>query len=112
MPPASHLTSPLRRACHPSAASSPPQAALALDPPATLMGLAVYRYNDVPVQLYTSAGYAVDGAWQDQRWNNAAERGSVGVARRQLMLKQLPGAPRPLEVVPRRPLQAERAASQ
>ena len=84
----------------------PLQAALALSPPSTLMALAVYRYNDVPVRLYTSAGYQADDAWVDLRWADAAERGRVGVARRQLMLKPLPGAPRPLAQVPRRPAAA------
>lgn len=53
------------------------------------MALATYRYNEEAVQLYSGAGYTVDDTWVDQRWTEAAERGRVAVARRQLMLKPL-----------------------
>lgn len=49
----------------------------------------ILQYNDAAQCLYESAGYAVDETWIDQRWAELAERGRVGGARRQLMLKEL-----------------------
>jgi len=60
-----------------------------LDPPTTLMALAVYRHNDPAVHLYCTSGYTLDDSWVDQRWAESAEKGHVSFARRQLMLKPL-----------------------
>jgi ribosomal protein S18 acetylase RimI-like enzyme len=64
-------------------------AAAQYSPPATLMALSVYRYNEAAVQLYATSGYQLDDSWVDPRWAQSAESGRVGFARRQLMLKPL-----------------------
>jgi ribosomal protein S18 acetylase RimI-like enzyme len=64
-------------------------AAAQYSPPATLMALSVYRYNEAAVQLYETSGYQLDDSWVDPRWAQSAESGRIGFARRQLMLKPL-----------------------
>lgn len=60
-------------------------------PPASLLGLAVYRSNEAAIALYAGSGFRTDDAWVDPRWAESAERGRVTFARRQLMLKRLEG---------------------
>jgi GNAT superfamily N-acetyltransferase len=64
----------------------------AYEPPASLLGLAVYRSNEPAIALYEGSGFRVDDSWVDPRWAESAERGRVTFGRRQLMLKQLDGA--------------------
>jgi ribosomal protein S18 acetylase RimI-like enzyme len=49
--------------------------------------LSVEKFNDEALRLYEGLGYRIDDSWEDPRWLESVERGSVDVARRILMFK-------------------------
>jgi ribosomal protein S18 acetylase RimI-like enzyme len=53
------------------------------------MVLSVDKYNEDAQRLYQEIGYRIDEAWEDPRWLESIERGSVDVPRRILMWKRL-----------------------
>jgi len=53
------------------------------------MVLSVDKYNEEARRLYEAIGYRVDESWEDPRWIQSVERGSVDVARRMLYWKRI-----------------------
>ena len=56
---------------------------------AIVMVLSVDKYNEEARRLYEAIGYRVDESWEDPRWIQSVERGSVDVARRVLYWKRI-----------------------
>lgn len=56
---------------------------------AIVMVLSVDKYNEEARRLYEAIGYRVDESWEDPRWIQSVERGSVDVARRMLYWKRI-----------------------